>query len=153
SPRRATAHVETDPGADSGPCGGDCRVRLHPSLRRHLRAADSRRRVRGSRVAEARRRDSDRWPARRIRGVVAVRAAPNPGCRDESVLGCRMGVPAPSMNARAQEWTADHLPWITMALIALWLPPVVVALLADVGVVQQTGFPGLSDPSMFLPVI
>lgn len=57
------------------------------------------------------------------------------------------------MSSRAREWTADHLPWITIALIALWLPPVIVTLAAGAGVVPSTGFPRLSDPSAFLPAI
>ena len=57
------------------------------------------------------------------------------------------------MSPRAREWTAAHLPWITIALTALWLPPVVVALAAGVGIVQRTGFPALTDPSAFLPAI
>jgi hypothetical protein len=42
------------------------------------------------------------------------------------------------MNAAAREWTAVHLPWIAIALLSLWLPPVIY----DVAVYRGWSNPG-----------
>ena len=51
------------------------------------------------------------------------------------------------MTGHAKEWTAQHLPWISIALLALWMPPILFRLAVDVGLVAGTGYPALTDPS------
>jgi hypothetical protein len=50
-------------------------------------------------------------------------------------------------------WIVDHLPSITVGLLALWLPPVVVSLAVDLGVMAGDGYPRLSDPALALPAL
>jgi hypothetical protein len=57
------------------------------------------------------------------------------------------------VTARAKEWTVQHLPWIVTALLALWLPPLLYCIAVDIGLVHGAGYPGLTDPSTFLPVV
>jgi hypothetical protein len=57
------------------------------------------------------------------------------------------------VTARAKEWTVQHLPWIVTALVALWLPPPLYCIAVDIGLVEGAGYPRLTDPSTFLPVI
>ena len=56
------------------------------------------------------------------------------------------------MTDRAKEWTSQHLPWITIALLALWLPPILFRLGVDVGLLAGRGYPALTDPSTVLSV-
>ena len=57
------------------------------------------------------------------------------------------------MRDRAREWTAQHLPWISIALLALWLPPILFRLAVDAGLVAVRGYPALTDPSTIFSVI
>ena len=50
------------------------------------------------------------------------------------------------MTASARAWLASVLTPLTLALLALWWPPMVMLLAAKAGIVQDTGFPRLSDP-------
>jgi hypothetical protein len=43
-------------------------------------------------------------------------------------------------------WLAGILPSLTVALLALWWPPMAMLLAANAGIVHDTGFPRLSDP-------
>jgi len=52
-----------------------------------------------------------------------------------------------------RSWIVDHLPSITVALLALWLPPVLVSLAVDLGVMAGDGYPRLIDPALTLPTI
>lgn len=54
------------------------------------------------------------------------------------------------MTNRAKEWTAQHLPWMAIALLALWLPPILFRLAVDVGLVAGRGYPALTDPNTVL---
>ena len=56
------------------------------------------------------------------------------------------------MTDRAKEWTAQHLPWISIALLALWLPPILFRLTVVAGLVAGRGYPALTDPSTVLSV-
>jgi hypothetical protein len=44
-------------------------------------------------------------------------------------------------------WLASVLPSLTVALLALWWPPMAMLLAAKAGIVRDTGFPRLFDPS------
>jgi hypothetical protein len=52
-----------------------------------------------------------------------------------------------------RNWLVDHLPWITVALLVLWLPPVVVAIAVGFGILTGEGYPRLVDPAVVLPAI
>jgi hypothetical protein len=54
---------------------------------------------------------------------------------------------------RTREWIVQHLPWITMALLALWLPPVLYCVAVNIGLVEGSGYPTLIDPNTSMPVI
>jgi len=46
-----------------------------------------------------------------------------------------------------RRWLAGVLPSLTIALLALWWPPMAMLLAAKAGLVHDTGFPRLFDPS------
>ena len=48
------------------------------------------------------------------------------------------------MTGAAREWTAAHLPWIAIALLALWLPPVIY---------DVTVFDAWRDPVMMAAIV
>jgi hypothetical protein len=51
------------------------------------------------------------------------------------------------VTASARRWLAGVLPSLTLALLALWCPPMATLLAAKAGLVHDTGFPRLFDPS------
>ena len=51
------------------------------------------------------------------------------------------------MTISTRGWLAGVLPSLTVALLALWWPPMVMLLAAKAGIVHDTGFPPLRDPS------
>jgi hypothetical protein len=42
---------------------------------------------------------------------------------------------------------------MTIALLALWLPLVLYCVAVDIGLVQGTGYPALTDPSTLMPAV
>jgi hypothetical protein len=52
-------------------------------------------------------------------------------------------------------WLAGHLAWFTVALLAVWTPPVLFAIAVDVGWVTGpwTEYPALTDPALILSVV
>ena len=51
------------------------------------------------------------------------------------------------MTASIRGWLAGVLPSLTVALLALWWPPMGMLLAAKAGLVHDTGFPHVFDPS------
>ena len=51
------------------------------------------------------------------------------------------------MTVSTRGWLAGVLPSLTVALLALWWPPMAMLLAAKAGMVEDTGFPHLLDPS------
>ncbi len=57
------------------------------------------------------------------------------------------------MTRNAASWTADHLPWIVVVLIAFWLPPVLYGGAVATGILTGTGYPRLTDLALLAPVV
>ena len=55
--------------------------------------------------------------------------------------------------SRVSDWTVASLPWIVVALVALWTPPLLVAIGANAGLVAGSGYPRLTDPVLVLPIV
>ena len=57
------------------------------------------------------------------------------------------------MTVSARRWVAGILPWLTIALLALWWPPMAMLLAAKAGMVRDAGFPRLTDPATLASLI
>lgn len=51
------------------------------------------------------------------------------------------------MTFSIRDWLHRNLKWLTLVLLALWWPPVLTLLGAHAGLVYNSGFPRLFDPS------